>query len=186
MIRTIHVDKTFLHLHVISSNFPVISIQPETSVFSPIRPGPNIPQPRVFQNYQRSNNESKPNQKRNNDNSHTIVNMMNLKISTLLLLIVLSCLALSATTTITAAAPPAAQLCRDTLDPSKINDDYCDCEVDGSDETETSACSHVHILTPNSQAHEQPNRFLCRNQGYISANIHTSKTHDGICGMCIS
>jgi hypothetical protein len=74
------------------------------------------------------------------------------------------------------------QLCKDKLDPSKINDDYCDCEDDGSDELLTSACSHVHAATTTTLE----NKFHCVNKGYIESFIHTSKVNDGICGKYIT
>jgi hypothetical protein len=47
-----------------------------------------------------------------------------------------------------------------------VNDDYCDCESDGSDEWLTSACSHV----------ANPPMFACSNK-----NISLSKVGDLIC-----
>jgi protein kinase C substrate 80K-H len=75
-----------------------------------------------------------------------------------------------------------AKLCRDSLDPQKINDDYCDCEEDGSDEWLTSACSFVHV-PPGSDA-EKSSKFHCVNKGYLDTFIHTSKVNDGICDCC--
>ena len=53
-----------------------------------------------------------------------------------------------------------------------INDDYCDCTGDGSDEYLTSACSFVS----NSM-------FTCENKGYKSVRIFSSRVNDGVCGF---
>lgn len=55
------------------------------------------------------------------------------------------------------------------LPPSRLNDDYCDCQ-DGTDETRTSAC-------PNGT-------FTCTNAGHRSTKIPSSRVHDGYCDCC--
>nr|CAD7406221.1 unnamed protein product [Timema poppensis] len=55
------------------------------------------------------------------------------------------------------------------IDPSKINDDYCDCEEDGSDEPGTSAC--------------QNGRFHCNTQLALES-IPSHRVNDGICDCC--
>ena len=52
---------------------------------------------------------------------------------------------------------------------SRINDEYCDCE-DGRDEPGTSACAGKAV------------RFWCRNKGFMSQYMFTSRVDDGICG----
>jgi len=64
-------------------------------------------------------------------------------------------------------------VCRDgskTVPGSYVNDDYCDCETDGSDEPGTSACVRGH--------------FFCPNRGYKSVTISSSRVHDGFCDCC--
>ncbi|KAL7675848.1 hypothetical protein ACOME3_002112 [Neoechinorhynchus agilis] len=58
---------------------------------------------------------------------------------------------------------------------SYINDDYCDCEADGSDEPGTSACRNAFLYCPN--------------EGFIPQNVSSrlTKTNiidDGICDCC--
>nr|CAD7404782.1 unnamed protein product [Timema cristinae] len=55
------------------------------------------------------------------------------------------------------------------IDLSKINDDYCDCEEDGSDEPGTSAC--------------QNGRFHCNIQLSLES-IPSHRVNDGICDCC--
>ncbi|CAE8685661.1 unnamed protein product [Polarella glacialis] len=57
-----------------------------------------------------------------------------------------------------------------TLLASAVNDDYCDCPDDGSDEPGTSACSRGH--------------FYCHNEGSIPQVIRTSLLNDGVCDCC--
>jgi hypothetical protein len=68
-----------------------------------------------------------------------------------------------------------ATLCASGLDPSMLNDDYCDCEEDGSDEPGTAACSHVQ----NQHVH-----FMCKNTFHLPTQLHTSKVNDGVCDCC--
>ena len=53
---------------------------------------------------------------------------------------------------------------------SFVNDDFCDCNKDGSDEPGTSACSHT------------PATFYCKNDDFVSKWIPTSHVNDGLCG----
>ena len=56
-----------------------------------------------------------------------------------------------------------------TISATRVNDDYCDCK-DGTDETETSACSNVAY-------------FSCTDTRIVR-EISTSKLGDGICDCC--
>ncbi|KAH3766009.1 glucosidase 2 subunit beta [Pelomyxa schiedti] len=53
---------------------------------------------------------------------------------------------------------------------ARVNDDYCDCPVDGLDEPLTSACP--------------VGKFKCANRGYIPISIPSSFVNDGICDCC--
>jgi len=55
-----------------------------------------------------------------------------------------------------------------TIPISRVNDDYCDCESDGSDEPGTSACKKA--------------KFYCSNKLYVSEHLYSSRVNDGICG----
>jgi hypothetical protein len=52
---------------------------------------------------------------------------------------------------------------------SSLNDDFCDCEVDGADEPGTSACKNA--------------KFYCQNQGFRGQYLYSSHVNDAICGM---
>jgi protein kinase C substrate 80K-H len=60
-----------------------------------------------------------------------------------------------------------------TIPLSSINDDFCDCTLDGSDEPGTSACSYL-----------KPSRFYCKANPSKSFYIYTSRVDDGICDCC--
>jgi hypothetical protein len=53
-----------------------------------------------------------------------------------------------------------------------FNDDFCDC-IDGLDEPETAACSHIFSTT-----------FRCKNEGLLAKDIQSSHVYDGICDCC--
>ena len=53
---------------------------------------------------------------------------------------------------------------------SFVNDDYCDCTGDGSDEPGTAACER--------------GRFFCQNKGHQSLELLSSRVNDGICDCC--
>ncbi|XP_021939758.1 glucosidase 2 subunit beta [Zootermopsis nevadensis] len=61
---------------------------------------------------------------------------------------------------------------REEIDFSRVNDDFCDCLFDGSDEPGTSAC--------------QNGRFYCDTQNNIghSESVPSSYVNDGICDCC--
>lgn len=54
--------------------------------------------------------------------------------------------------------------------PSQINDDYCDCDESGIDETATNACDK--------------GRFYCASRFAIEKWVHSSKVNDGFCDCC--
>uniref|UniRef100_A0A7S3Z9M4 Glucosidase 2 subunit beta n=1 Tax=Lotharella globosa TaxID=91324 RepID=A0A7S3Z9M4_9EUKA len=56
-----------------------------------------------------------------------------------------------------------------TMDPSRINDNYCDCK-DGSDEPGTSACAN--------------GKFFCNNAGFQELTVPSSRVNDGLCDCC--
>ena len=56
---------------------------------------------------------------------------------------------------------------------SSINDDFCDCTLDGLDEPGTSACSYL-----------KTSRFHCKANPSKSFYIFTSRVDDGICDCC--
>eukprot|EP00930_Biecheleria_cincta_P044451 TRINITY_DN3056_c0_g1_i1.p1 TRINITY_DN3056_c0_g1~~TRINITY_DN3056_c0_g1_i1.p1 ORF type:complete len:805 (-),score=163.12 TRINITY_DN3056_c0_g1_i1:43-2457(-) len=56
------------------------------------------------------------------------------------------------------------------LPASSVNDDYCDCPGDGSDEPGTSAC--------------RLGSFFCKNAGSVPQSIRTSLVNDGVCDCC--
>ena len=56
---------------------------------------------------------------------------------------------------------------------SSINDDFCDCTKDGSDEPGTSACSYL-----------KSSRFYCKANPSKNFYIYTSRVDDGICDCC--
>lgn len=55
------------------------------------------------------------------------------------------------------------------LTSENINDDYCDCDVDGVDEDLTSACSFL-----------KNTKFTCINKDDIPREIHSSRVYDGV------
>jgi protein kinase C substrate 80K-H len=60
--------------------------------------------------------------------------------------------------------------CADSLPIAQLDDDFCDCEVDGSDEPSTAACSHVAVGT-----------FACLAGGQ---RVPLSVVGDGVCDCC--
>lgn len=56
------------------------------------------------------------------------------------------------------------------LPASAVNDDYCDCPLDGFDEPGTSACAH--------------GRFFCANSGGVAQYIPSALVNDGVCDCC--
>lgn len=66
------------------------------------------------------------------------------------------------------AAPPRP--CAESLPAARLDDDFCDCEVDGSDEPGTAACSHVAAGT-----------FACLAGGQ---RVPLSVVGDGVCDCC--
>jgi hypothetical protein len=83
--------------------------------------------------------------------------------------------------------------------PTRVNDDYCDCELDGLDEPSTSACSGFALrVAPASEQQQQQQQqqagaaaaavsnpgFWCENRGVKSGFIPMSRVGDGICDCC--
>ncbi|XRB02637.1 glucosidase 2 subunit beta [Pycnococcus provasolii] len=64
-----------------------------------------------------------------------------------------------------------SEKCASSIPRHRINDDFCDC-ADGSDETETPACSHVHA------------KFTCKNEAHVKKDISTTRIQDGVCDCC--
>lgn len=62
-----------------------------------------------------------------------------------------------------------------SIPPHKINDNYCDCIVDGLDEPSTSACSGIS---------KRQTQFWCYNNNVSSHYIPTSRVNDGVCDCC--
>ncbi|KAJ9520990.1 hypothetical protein QJQ45_022708, partial [Haematococcus lacustris] len=57
-----------------------------------------------------------------------------------------------------------------TIPYSRVNDNYCDCPTDGSDEPGTAACYH--------------GSFYCANRGYEPQQLSASFVDDGVCDCC--
>jgi hypothetical protein len=55
-----------------------------------------------------------------------------------------------------------------------INDEYCDCALDGSDEPRTAACSGLALGA----------RFRCENEGLSPVDVPLSRVGDGVCDCC--
>jgi len=84
--------------------------------------------------------------------------------------------------------------------PNRVNDNYCDCTLDGLDEPSTSACSGVGYkqqgvavsaypgVAAAAAAAAAPNAspvlFWCANAGVNSVFIPTSRVSDGVCDCC--
>ena len=51
-----------------------------------------------------------------------------------------------------------------------MNDDFCDCELDGADEPRTGAC----LAAP----------FTCDNWPHVPLTIPASRVNDGLCDCC--
>ena len=60
------------------------------------------------------------------------------------------------------------------IDFTKVNDNFCDCREDGSDEPGTNACSHAI----NSHG------FYCQNLGSTAKLIKSSFVNDNVCDCC--
>jgi hypothetical protein len=74
-----------------------------------------------------------------------------------------------------------------TIPPSKINDGYCDCPLDGADETTTGACSGSNLwagVGPASSKSVESTKyhFVCPHQP--SLQLAYSRVNDGICDCC--
>ena len=72
-----------------------------------------------------------------------------------------------------------------TIPPEKINDGYCDCPLDGLDETETDACSGSSSWAGVGGIQvdiEGAKSFVCPQQ--LSLNLAFSRVNDGICDCC--
>ncbi|TMW56926.1 hypothetical protein Poli38472_002851 [Pythium oligandrum] len=67
--------------------------------------------------------------------------------------------------------------CVDTIDASKLNDDYCDC-ADGSDEPLTSACARITFDLPSSNVNRL---FWCSNS---AQSVPLTTVGDGVCDCC--
>ena len=55
------------------------------------------------------------------------------------------------------------------LTPEIINDNYCDCDIDGVDEDFTSACSFI-----------KESKFTCVNKDDVPKEIYSSRVNDGV------
>ncbi|KAL7508724.1 hypothetical protein ACHAXN_005826 [Cyclotella atomus] len=73
-----------------------------------------------------------------------------------------------------------------TLPPSKINDGYCDCPLDGADETTTGACSGSNLWAGvgsfKDNFDSSVKYFVCPQQP--SLQLAYSRVDDGICDCC--
>jgi len=70
-----------------------------------------------------------------------------------------------------------------TLTHNQINDDYCDCTLDGADEPGTSACAHL-IPTATDETAPGVTRFFCANKGAKARLLPLSRVDDGVCDCC--
>ncbi len=76
--------------------------------------------------------------------------------------------------------------CRDkskVIDSAYVNDDYCDCTGDGSDEPGTSACAASLALKADGEAVVEGRGFWCVSKGFRGHFVPSSRVNDGICGM---
>ena len=74
-----------------------------------------------------------------------------------------------------AVADDAAPAC--AVPPARVDDDYCDCPVDGGDEPHTSACASAALAARPS--------FACAGGGAGSAAfLPASRVNDGVCDCC--
>ncbi|RLN52174.1 hypothetical protein BBJ28_00012845 [Nothophytophthora sp. Chile5] len=78
------------------------------------------------------------------------------------------------------AHPKKEAACVLSLPPERVNDDFCDCEQDGSDEPGTSACSHV-LLRSDATSRSSGLMFQCRSGGNPVSSAFVS---DGVCDCC--
>ncbi|RLN59994.1 hypothetical protein BBJ28_00001360 [Nothophytophthora sp. Chile5] len=78
------------------------------------------------------------------------------------------------------AYPKKEDACALSLPPERVNDDFCDCEQDGSDEPGTSACSHV-LLRSDATSRSFGLMFQCRSGG---RQISSAFVSDGVCDCC--